>query len=279
MMKAVVEGLQFPEGAFWSERDGCLYFVEWVGDRVWSYRRDVAAPLFELETGSGPSGLAQDAEGNFWACLYGACKLARFSPQGELLGSVEGWQGHLFRGVCDLVLDTVGGAYFSDSGDFDEDWRTGRPAGAIYYLDPAGDLQQIDDELRYPNGMALSIDGGTLYVNEHRANRVLVYDILSGGSVSGKRVHHQLDDECTLEPDLRFELGPDGLCVDDRGVLWVAHYGGGKLVGIGPDGQRLGEIRLEAGRKPTNVAYRADKNLLYVTEAELGVVYQVERSL
>ncbi|MBN1148556.1 MAG: SMP-30/gluconolactonase/LRE family protein [Anaerolineales bacterium] len=276
MIRALVEGLQFPEGPVWSERDGCLYFTEWLGNRVWAWRETGAVPLFELEAGSGPSGLAQDAEGNLWACLYDARELARISPQGELLQIIDAWHGQPFKGICDLALDPQGGVYFSDSGDFGEDWQTGRPAGAIYYLGPAGELKQVDDSLRFPNGVAVSPDGRTLYVDEHRANRVLAYDILPGGSLSGRRVLHELDSECLLAPESCFELGPDGLCLDHEGSLWVAHYGGGKLVHIGRDDACLGEIRLTCGRKPTNAAYRADRGVLYVTEAELGIVYLIE---
>ncbi len=80
MFQVVVENLAFPEGALWSARDGCIYFTEWLGDRVWSLRDGRVQIVFATPPGSGPSGLGQDPAGNFWLCLYSGQTLAQ-SPQ------------------------------------------------------------------------------------------------------------------------------------------------------------------------------------------------------
>ena len=154
----LAEGLAFPEAPFWSDRDGCLYLVEWTGDRLLAFRDGKLETFFRTEPGDGPSGLFQDAQGNFWMTLYSSGKLACFNPGGERLLVVQDYQGAPFRGPCDLVGETGGGVYFTDSGDFEDDWRTGRPAGAVYYCSPAGELVEIDRGLCFPNGIALSPD-------------------------------------------------------------------------------------------------------------------------
>ncbi len=272
----LAEGLAFPEAPFWSDRDGCLYLVEWTGDRLLFFRDEKLETLFQTEPGDGPSGLCQDGHGNFWTTLYSSCKLACFNPDGERLLVVEDYQGAPFRGPCDLVGETGGGVYFTDSGDFEDDWRTGRPAGAVYYCSPSGELVEIDRGLCFPNGIALSPDERRLYVNEHRLNRTLEYMLDNDHRSSQRKVLHTFDQNCLLEVESAFELGPDGLCVDEAGDLWVAHYGGGKLAQISPAGELLSTFPLPHGRKPTNVAYHAREQTLYITEAEFGLLYRVK---
>ena len=271
----LAEGLHFPESPFWSERDACLYLVEWLGDRVLAYRRGKLETLFQTGQGDGPSGLCQDPNGNFWITLYSSGKLISCKPNGERLLVVQDYQGTAFRGPCDLAGAADGGVFFTDSGDFEEDWRSGRPAGAVYYCSPAGELREIERGLCFPNGIALSPDESRLYVNEHRCNRTLEYILRPDKSYVEKRILYTFDNACLLEPSAAFELGPDGLCVTDDGDLWVAHYGGGKLAQVSPSGEARGMLPLPRGPRPTNVACDAARRVLYVTEAEFGLLYRV----
>lgn len=276
MFHLLLDQLRFPESPFWSDQDRCLYFVEWMGDAVQSLRNGAAEILFNTEPGGGPSGLAQTDQGDFWVCLYSAQKLVRYSPIGIPLQVIDSYRGYPFKGPNDLTLDNQGGVYFTDGGDYADDWETGRPAGAVYYLNPEGQLSQVDANVCFPNGIALSPDVTSLYVNEHRQNRTLIYPLARPGVTIGRSVFHDLDHACLLEPSAAFELGPDGLCVDPAGRLWIAHYGGGKLVQVSPEGKLLRTLYLPQGKKPTNVCYVPSKNLLFATEAELGLLYSVD---
>lgn len=274
-MEIVAEGLGFPEGPVWSERDQRLYFTDWQGNRVLSCDGWRVEHVFSPEPGGGPSGLGFSPDGNFWLSLYDARKLALYSPQGEALFEITNYNGQPFRGVCDLAVDSRGGVYFTDSGDFEEDWRSGRPAGSVYHLDPSGELQCVDRGLCFPNGIAIDPDRERLYVNEHRLNRTVMYDLPAGVRFGPRRVFFDYDNENLLEPETTFELGPDGACLDGEGCLWAAHYGGGKLVQVDPDGRLLSCVRLPRGRKPTNLAYCPTERVLYVTEAEFGLLFQI----
>jgi gluconolactonase len=276
MYQIAVDNLAFPEAPLWSARDGCLYFVEWQGDRVRVWRDGRAETLFVTPPGSGPSGLGQDHEGNFWVCLYSGLELAHFSPAGHRLESIRAFQGTPFRGPNDLVMDPEGGLYFTDGGNFTDDWETGRPAGAVYHLTAGGDLRLVARALCYPNGIALTPDGQRLLVNEHRRNRTLKYQVQADGTFAPAGVFHAYDDHCLLEPEAAFELGPDGMSLDGSGRLWVAHYGGGKVVGLGAEGEVVRTLRLPEGRKPTHAAYHPGEKALYITEAEVGCLYRVE---
>lgn len=267
-VEVLIRGLAYPEGAFWSARDGCLYFVEWQGDRVARLHAGEGETVFRTAPGSGPCGLCQAPDGSFWVCLYSAGRVAHYGPAGRLIAAYDGWEGGRFKGPNDLVLDGQGDVIFTDSGDFADDWRTGRPAGAVYAITPEGKVSRLAADLCFPNGLALSADETVLYVNEHRKNRMLAFD----RGVSGGRVFCPLDAGCLLPPERCYELGPDGMSRDERGTLWAAHYGGGKVIGVGLSGEPVRLIHLPEGRQPTNTAVSADGKTLYVTEAEKGLL-------
>jgi len=272
----LVAGLDYPEAPYWSGRDACLYFVEWTGNRISCLKNGGVTAVFETGTGSGPCGVRQDSQGNFWVCLYSACQLIKYNPDGIPLVVYDQFEGQKFKGPNDLCLDLTGGVYFTDSGNMTDHWISGNPAGSVFYLNKHGDLHLAATGICYPNGIVLSRDEKWLYVNEHRRNRVLSYKILGMGELSEPQVLIQLDDECSLEPEYAYELGPDGMCMDNEGNLWVAHFGGGKIIVINPGGRIKTKIPLPRGRRPTNLSYRADTNTFYITEAELGMLYQIE---
>jgi gluconolactonase len=274
-IEVVAEGLEFPEGPFWSSRDNCVYFVECSRDTVCTFQDGKVRIILQFQPGDEPSGLWQDQDGNLWLCMYSSRRLLQLSPSGEILQTIDNHNGERFKGPNDLVIDSRGGIYFTDSGNSKDDWITGRPAGAVYHLTPEGKLLQADSKLCFPNGIAISLDGKSLIVSEHRKNRVLTYSIKRDGILTGRKVLFRLDNECLLDESLRYQLGPDGMCLDNHGNFWVAHYGGGKVVALSPEGKLLGKVYLPRGRQPTNLAFHVDKNALYITEGELGLLYRV----
>ncbi len=271
----VAKGLQFPEGPFWSSRDNCVYFVESSRDTICAFEDGKVRIILEFQPGDEPCGLWQNQDGNFWLCMYSSRELLHLRPSGEILQTIDNHNGERFKGPNDLVIDAKGGIYFTDSGDIKDDWITGRPAGAVYYLTPEGKLLQVDSKLCYPNGIAISLDRKSLIVNEHRKNRVLKYTLNPNGTLSNRKIFFEMDSECLLDESLRYQLGPDGMCLDSQGNFWVAHYGGGKVVAMSPEGKLLGKFHLPRGRQPTNLAFDVDKKALYITEGELGLLYRV----
>jgi gluconolactonase len=270
----VDQGLDFPEAPFWSERDQALYYVEWAGDKVWKLKDGQKSLFIENAKGDGPCGLAQDNDGNFWLALYSSGQMALYSPNGEMTKAYREGPAGPFVGPNDLALDRKGGVYFTDSGNFEDDWVSGREAGKLYYIAPDGQLSLLDENISYANGVALSPDGSTLYVNEHRKNRILAYDA-ADGLVSNRRVLIALDGNCLAAQDVCYEVGPDGMTMDAEGNLWVAHYHAGAMLKISPDGRPLQKLFLPLGDTPTNASLSQDGKSLYVSEATQGLLLLV----
>jgi sugar lactone lactonase YvrE len=145
----------------------------------------------------------------------------------------------------------------------------------VFYITPQGELLQVASELAYPNGIAITPDGASLVVDEGRRNRVLKYAIHADGTLSDPDVLLELDDEYLGDAGYSYELGPDGVWCDGWGNLWVAHYGGGKILVVSLEGVLLKKIMLPRGAYPTSAALSPDADTLYVTEGGDGLLYRI----
>jgi sugar lactone lactonase YvrE len=79
---------------------------------------------------------------------------------------------------------------------------------------PDGNVGQVADGLAFPNGMAITPDGGTLIVAESYGNRLTAYDIAGDGSLANRRVWADTPGD-----------HPDGICLDAEGAVWYADVG------------------------------------------------------
>jgi sugar lactone lactonase YvrE len=117
----------------------------------------------------------------------------------------------LTAGKCnDMVVDAQGRAYV---GHFGYDMAAGGAPGpaSLVMVTPEGTATVAADGLSFPNGAELSADGRTLVVAESGARRLLAFDVAEDGALSGRRVWADLG-----------EIGPDGICIDAEGAVWVA---------------------------------------------------------
>ncbi|MFE4330731.1 SMP-30/gluconolactonase/LRE family protein [Streptomyces sp. NPDC056831] len=94
--RVVLEGLALPNGLGWSP-DGRIFYLadsiageihafDTVDEDPWLSRRRT---LFRLPVHTGmPDGLTVDAAGCLWVAVWGGARLARISPDGDLLGEI-----------------------------------------------------------------------------------------------------------------------------------------------------------------------------------------------
>ena len=98
----ILRGLRYPEGAFYSCRDGCLYFVEWLGDCVLGFQDGRTRLVYQALPGSGPCGISQDRRGSLWICCYSAGELVQIDQQGQVLQVFRDWRTEPLKGPNDL---------------------------------------------------------------------------------------------------------------------------------------------------------------------------------
>jgi len=145
------------------------------------------------------------------------------------------------------------------------DYREMAPAAAHrdVYLDKNGKVTKVASDMGTTNGIDVSPDGKTLYVNETVQRNVWAFTIGRDGSLNGKRLLIQFPD-----------FGMDGMRVDVDGNLYITRHGKGTVAVVSPEGKLLKEIDV-LGKQPTNICFGGvDGKTAYVTEVEHGRLVQ-----
>lgn len=135
----------------------------------------------------------------------------------------------------------------------DPDWN--KSTGQIWRIDRDGKVSRVAKDMGTANGIDVSPDGKTLYVNESVQRNVWAFDVGKDGGLSNKRL-------VKLFPDHGF----DGMRCDVDGNLWISRYGKGTVVKLSPKGEVLQEVDV-LGASPSNLCFGGpDGKTVYVTE-------------
>lgn len=148
----------------------------------------------------------------------------------------------------DLAIAPDGTLYASDP-----DW--GKETGQIWKIDRQGKTTRVAEKMGTTNGIEVSPDGKTLYVNESVQRNVWAFPIMSDGTLGEKRL-------LKVFPDHGF----DGMRCDVAGNLYITRYGKGTVAVLSPKGEILREIDV-LGKSPSNLCFGGpDGKTVYVTE-------------
>jgi len=231
-----------------------------------------------------PNGISMDLQGRILIANFGIYDrmegpLERFDPatgRREVLVSQVG--GRILTSSNYPVLDSHGNIWCANS-THAPSWPEaldGRSDGFIFVLRPDGSCQIVADDLKFPNGLAISADEKTLYCAQTSAADVLAFDILRGGKLSrghGPQLGRLLDPgsaaaeaSAQTHPE---DLGyTDGVGVDAEGNVWVCLPAANKIVAITTSGTVETVIHDPTGtlvNHPTNVSWGgADLKDLYI---------------
>lgn len=102
------------------------------------------------------------------------------------------------------------------------------PVGALYQLQPTGELRILDQGVRVSNTLAFSPDGRQMYFADSLSHQIRLYDY---DPVTGNAANQRVFADTT-----ELGSGPDGATVDAQGGLWVALVMKGQLARFRPDG-------------------------------------------
>ncbi|WP_018342905.1 SMP-30/gluconolactonase/LRE family protein [Cytophaga aurantiaca] len=134
----------------------------------------------------------------------------------------------------------------------DPNW--GKSNGKLWSINIDGTTKLLEDRMGTTNGVEISPDGNTLYVNESVQRNVWRYDITPTNELKNKTLFYKFDD-----------FGMDGMRVDSLGNLYITRYGKGTIAVISPLGKLIREIKL-IGMKPTNLSFGGkDGKKVFVT--------------
>ena len=139
--------------------------------------------------------------------------------------------------------------------------RTGRQkSSALYSMDRRGNLQKLIAPVSLSNGMAWNANGTVFYYIDTPTRELAVFSYdLHSGLLGNRRTAIRFPDNTGW---------PDGMCIDQAGKLWVAHWGGSSVRCWCPEtGECLAEIRMPC-TQPTSCCFGGpDFASLYITTA------------
>lgn len=145
----------------------------------------------------------------------------------------------------------------------DPDWENSE--GQLWRIDTDGNFTLLEGNMGTTNGVEVSPDGKTLYVNESVQRKIWAYDLSEEGDISNKRLFMEFNDH-----------GLDGMRTDIEGNLFVTRHGKGTVVMISPEGEIIQEISF-AGKTPSNITFGGEKGTTaFVTLQDNGNIEKFE---
>ncbi|HYW63480.1 MAG TPA: SMP-30/gluconolactonase/LRE family protein [Bradyrhizobium sp.] len=237
---------------------GNLYIVDIPFGRIFRIAPNGAWSLM-IEYEGWPNGLKIGADGRILVADYRHGIMQLDAAAGTIQPVLEARNSESFKGCNDLHIASSGDIYFTDQG------QTGLhdPTGRVYRLSAGGKLDCLIDTGISPNGLVLDPTETVLFVAMTRDNAVWRLPLMKDGNVS------KVGRFCSLFGS----SGPDGLTVDAKGRLFVAHASLGHVFVFAPNGELVARIKSCAGLSCTNVAIGgAGRDRLYITESASGTV-------
>lgn len=244
----VATGYVFTEGPAWSPA-GLLIFSDIPANKLFQFAAGEPAKVFR-ENSNGANGNRFDAQGRLYTCESHTRRVTRADKKGKVEVIAERWQGKRLNAPNDIAIRKEGDVYFTDPAFGNQLDTRELDFFGVYHISRKGELEVIAKPAGRPNGIALSPDGRRLYVSNSDERNVRIYDLDKNGAASNER---------TLISGIAGV--PDGICVDEKGNLYVAANGVDVFTA---DGKPLGHIPLE--ETPSNCAFGdPDLGSLYIT--------------
>jgi len=229
-LEAFVKGLAFPEGPRW--HDGALWLSDFYQRRVLRVTADGQVhPVVDVP--GQPSGLGWLPDGRLLVVSMNDRRLLRLD--GNTLVQAADLSGLSPWPCNDMLVDGQGRAYIGSFG-FDLQARAPFAPANLLMVTPEGRVQVAAQDMHFPNGTVLTPDGRTLIVAESYGQRLTAFDVGAGGTLANRRVWAQLAGK---------GVGPDGICLDAEGAIWVASPVSRELLRVRQGGEVTDRIPTE----------------------------------
>ena len=259
----VVRGLRSADDPLWLPNIG-LVFTESQNNRVVRLSDDDQVTTFVGDL-QGPLGMTLDRQGRLISLQTraGVAGPRVIWPAGKEMVLADSFEGRPFGRPNDIVSDRKGGVYFSDLGP-----RPTPPGGlspAVYYVPPGGAPIRVADDISRPNGVQLSRDEQTLYVNDTGGIQSYAFDVRPDGRLANRRVFATyVGRDRSIPATAPPVSNADGLAIDDDGRVYALTEAGIEVVSS--TGQHLGVIPVWCiTRRCQNLTFGGpEKKTLYV---------------
>jgi sugar lactone lactonase YvrE len=250
------------EGPCWDERKRLLYWIDGLGKKV---------HVFDPKTGQDRSFAVGRAVGCIVMHEEGGALLAledgiyfldtETCQTRRLVNPEAGITGNRFN---DGKADSRGRMWFgsmavaANEGDGDV-----AATGSLYCLEANLEARRVISGVTISNGLGWSPDNAVMYYIDSPTRTVDAFDFDSdAGTIRNRRTVVRIPESGGM---------PDGMCVDNRGMLWVAHWGGGGVSCWNPASGAMIEFVTVPVINVTCCAFGGpDLDELYITTSTIG---------
>jgi gluconolactonase len=252
--------LTFTEGPKWM--NGKVYFSNMFFDQGFgaspakssTVEMDLNGNYHNITQGKmQTNGLYPYKNGNLIVCDMMGHRVVEMSTTGKIIQVLaDEYNGKPIDGPNDVITDKKGGFYFTDP-QFTMEPEKFQPGRAVYYVNPEGEVKRVTEpnEFAMPNGILLSQDGKTLFINNcyddedwfpvksEKNNFLWAFDVNEDGTITnGRQFAKLLLPENVLDRKGK-SSSADGMAMDTDGNIYIATYLGvqifdksGKFIGI-----------------------------------------------
>jgi len=288
-------GLTFSEGPKWM--NGKIYFSNMYFDQKFNadpkksstVELDPNGSYRYITTGKmQTNGLYPYKNGNLLVCDMMGHRVVEMTTKGEVVKVIaDKYDGKSIDGPNDVITDAKGGVYFTDP-QFTMEAKKFQPGRAVYYVSPDGKVTRIvqPNEFAMPNGILLSADGKTLYINNcyddetwypvksDKDNFIWAYDVNADGTISNGRKFAKLFLIGSVLDRKGRSSSADGMAIDKAGNIYVATYYGVQI--FNAKGEFIGTINLPSF--PVSLCFGdADMKTLYIVS--YSKVYKIHTNM
>ncbi len=201
------------EGPVWDEETGTLWFIDVEAGAIFSAHENNVKRLPVGEK-IGTMALCRNSGRLIMAVQSGIYLMDPVTGKREKLGDPEEDlpQNRFNDGKADPA-----GRFLAGTLSMDQDENPGARA-ALYSVSKDGPVRKLISDVVLANGLTWSADGKTFYFIDTGRAAVTHFDYdLATGDISNGRVVITVPAEMGV---------PDGMTIDDEGMLWIALWGG-----------------------------------------------------
>ncbi|WP_286233778.1 SMP-30/gluconolactonase/LRE family protein [Thalassotalea sediminis] len=243
------------------DKNGNLYAVNYGKDGTIGkiLAKDSAETYLTLTNGSIGNGIRFDKQGTMYIADYVNHNILKVAKNSKVV-NVHAHNANMNQ-PNDIAITDNGILFASDP-----NWSEG--TGNIWRINQDGTTTLLEENMGTTNGIEVSPDNRSLYVNESVQRNVWRYDLDKSGNISNKTLIHHFQDH-----------GMDGMRTDRDGNLYIARYGAGQVAVLSPNGKLIKTIALK-GKHPTNVAFGGENGKqVFVTMQKRGAIETFENDI
>jgi sugar lactone lactonase YvrE len=242
------------EGTTWDKKNGLLYWVDIKGKLFRRYNLSTGS-IETFKTSGMISSLVLSKSGKIYGSMnHGIYEIDEKTGKESLLVETETeYPNNRFN---DGKIDPFGN-YWVGTMDMNEKSQS----GGLYLYTKDKKFTKVLPKFTISNGLTWDLGRMKFYHIDTPTRKVLSYDFNEKNQLSNPKV----------VVDFRNDVGfPDGMNIDEDGMLWVCHWGGHKVSRWNPvTGTKLDEIVLPATNVTCCVFGGNNFDNLFISTAKL----------